>query len=62
MRLADGTLDAVAAFGDREKAVRWLSKPNRTLGGRKPLDLLATPDDAALFRQLLGNVAYGGVA
>ena len=29
-------------FGDREKAARWLAKPNDNLGAAKPLDLLRT--------------------
>ena len=31
---------AERVFGDREKAARWLSKPNEDLASAKPLDLL----------------------
>ena len=61
MRFAEATRMATNAFGDLEKATRWLRKPNRALGGEKPIDLLTTACGAALVRQLLGNVEYGGI-
>ena len=61
-QLAQVTLDAERAFGDRERALRWLQKPNRILGGEKPLDLIATTDGIGLVRYALGFVEYGGVA
>lgn len=62
LRLAQVALDAAEAFGDLEKAMRWLRKPNLVLGGDKPLDLIATEPGTALVRQALGTVEYGGVA
>jgi putative toxin-antitoxin system antitoxin component (TIGR02293 family) len=62
VRLAQLTLDAARAFGDLDKAMRWLRKPNRVLGGEKPLDLIATEPGTVLVRRALGTVEYGGVA
>ncbi len=62
MRLAEITLAAELAFGDREKSNRWLNKPNRLLGGKKPIELAQTASGAALVRRLLGTIEFGGVA
>ncbi|MEA2785253.1 MAG: hypothetical protein QOF71_1357 [Candidatus Eremiobacteraeota bacterium] len=61
-RIAAGTREAVQAFGDLEKAARWLRKPNGALGGAKPIELLATAHGTALVRQILGIIEYGGIA
>jgi putative toxin-antitoxin system antitoxin component (TIGR02293 family) len=61
MRLANITLEAAQAFGDLEKAMRWLRKPNRVLGLEKPLDLIATEPGVALVRRALGTIEYGGL-
>lgn len=42
LRLARLAATAIDVLGDREKAVRWLQRSNRGLGGRVPLDLLDT--------------------
>lgn len=62
MRLAQITLETAQAFGALDKAMRWLRKANRVLGGEKPLDLIATEPGAALVRRALGTIEYGGVA
>jgi putative toxin-antitoxin system antitoxin component (TIGR02293 family) len=62
MRLAHVTLDAAQAFGDLDKAMRWLRKPNRVLAGEKPIELITTEPGAALVNQVLGTIEYGGVA
>jgi putative toxin-antitoxin system antitoxin component (TIGR02293 family) len=62
MRLAHVTLNAAQAFGDLDKAMRWLRKPNRVLAGEKPLDLITTEPGVALVNQALGTIEYGGVA
>ena len=62
MRLAHVTLEAARAFGDLDKAMRWLRKPNRLLAGDKPIDLIATEPGAALVNQALGTIEYGGVS
>jgi len=61
MRLVEATRAATRAFGDPKKAVRWLRKPNRVLGGEKPIDQLTTARGAAVVRQLLGNIECGGI-
>ena len=62
VRLAQLTLEATRAFNDLEKALRWLRKPNRLLGGEKPLDLIATEPGAVLVRRAVAAVEYGAVA
>lgn len=62
VRLAQLTIEAAHAFGDLDKAMRWLRKPNRLLGGEKPLELIATEPGTAMVRTALGAVEYGGVA
>ncbi|MBV8369054.1 MAG: DUF2384 domain-containing protein [Candidatus Eremiobacteraeota bacterium] len=62
MRLAQVTLEAARAFGALDKAMRWLRKANRVLGGERPLDLIATEPGTALVRRVLGTIEYGGVA
>ena len=62
MRLAQVALDAAQAFGDLDKAMRWLRKPNRVLAGEKPIDLITTDPGVALVNQVLGTIEYGGVA
>lgn len=61
VRLAQITRDAATAFGDLDKAMRWMRKPNRILAGHRPIDLITTEPGAALVRKALGTVEYGGV-
>ena len=46
-------------FGNREKAGRWLRKPNRALGGRVPIDLIASAEGADEVETILGRIEYG---
>jgi putative toxin-antitoxin system antitoxin component (TIGR02293 family) len=62
LRLAQIALETAQAFGALDKAMRWLRKPNRVLGGEKPIDLMTTEPGAALVRRALGTIEYGGVA
>ena len=48
--------------GDGESATRWLKRPNRALGGRRPLDLIDTEIGARAVENVLGRIAYGGVS
>ncbi|MNN96258.1 hypothetical protein D3C81_2152100 [compost metagenome] len=50
---------AVEVFGDRDKAMRWLSKPKRSLGGLTPLTAAATPAGAAVVAEMLERIANG---
>jgi ribosomal protein S16 len=44
---------------DTERAVRWLHRPNRALGGPAPLTLLDTDLGAQQVEQLLGRIEHG---
>lgn len=50
---------AVEMIGDQEKAIEWLSTPNRALGGEKPLNQLDTDMGARMVEDILGRIAYG---
>lgn len=50
---------AVEVFGDRDKAMRWLSKPKRSLGGLPPLTAAATPAGAKVVVEMLERIANG---
>jgi putative toxin-antitoxin system antitoxin component (TIGR02293 family) len=50
---------AQKAFGDAAKANRWLARPSARLGGVRPIDYLASHDDASAVYQALDAIAYG---
>jgi putative toxin-antitoxin system antitoxin component (TIGR02293 family) len=50
---------AEEAIGNAEKAARWLRRPNRSLLGRRPLDLLESDVGARMVEQVLGRIEYG---
>ncbi len=52
---------AIEAIGDREKAMRWMGKPNVALGGNVPLRLIETEHGTLLVLATLDRIAYGGV-
>jgi putative toxin-antitoxin system antitoxin component (TIGR02293 family) len=58
-RVARAGLWAQETFGEKEKAVAWLRRPNRALQGSRPIDLLDTDDGARLVEQVIGRLAYG---
>jgi putative toxin-antitoxin system antitoxin component (TIGR02293 family) len=53
---------ANAAFGDADKAARWLRRPTRALDGSAPLDLLDTDVGALRVETLLGRIEHGNGA
>jgi putative toxin-antitoxin system antitoxin component (TIGR02293 family) len=59
VRMARVYADAVEMIGDQEKAIEWLSTPNRALGGERPLDQLDTDTGARVVEDILGRIAYG---
>jgi putative toxin-antitoxin system antitoxin component (TIGR02293 family) len=59
VRMARVYANAVEMIGDREKAIEWLSTPNRALGGERPLDQLDTDMGARMVEDILGRIAYG---
>jgi uncharacterized protein (DUF2384 family) len=57
--IVEVTARAMEVFGNREKALRWLNSPVRSLGDRTPLSLLYTPEGAARVEDTLGQVEHG---
>ena len=58
-RIARVNAISLEQFGNAEKAARWLRKPNRALGGRVPLDLLATGEGARVVEETIMRIAHG---
>ncbi|MGH7806049.1 MAG: type II RES/Xre toxin-antitoxin system antitoxin [Candidatus Binatia bacterium] len=61
VRLAHAFSSAERTFGDRDRAWRWLRKASRPLGGRRPIDLLATETGARAVEELLVRLDEGMV-
>lgn len=49
-------------LGDHEKAIRWLKRPNRALGGTAPVAVLDTELGSRQVENILGRIAYGGIS
>jgi putative toxin-antitoxin system antitoxin component (TIGR02293 family) len=49
-------------LGDHERAMRWLKRPNRALGGVAPVTAIDTEPGARQVENILGHVAYGGIS
>jgi putative toxin-antitoxin system antitoxin component (TIGR02293 family) len=49
-------------LGDHERAVRWLKRPNRALGGIAPVAAIDTELGARQVENILGRIAYGGIS
>ena len=58
-RLARLLVRAEEALGDVEKSRRWLSSPNRSLGGQRPLTLLDSDAGALAVERVLGRIEHG---
>lgn len=50
---------AEEALGDRERAARWLRRPNRALEGRRPIELLESDVGARMVEAVLGRIEHG---
>jgi putative toxin-antitoxin system antitoxin component (TIGR02293 family) len=46
-------------FGDEQKAEAWLLRPNPSLSGQKPSDLLSDELGTALVREMLEQIDHG---
>ncbi|MBI3698257.1 MAG: DUF2384 domain-containing protein [Acidobacteria bacterium] len=57
--IVDVTARAIEVFGTREKALRWLKTPVRSLGDQTPLSLLNSPEGVARVQDTLGRVEHG---
>ena len=49
-------------LGDHNRALRWLKRPNRALGGVTPVSAVDTEVGARQVENVLGRIAYGGVS
>lgn len=58
-RLARSVAMAEDTFGSPAKAQAWLRRPNRELGGARPLDLLTTDEGARVVETVLDRLAHG---
>jgi putative toxin-antitoxin system antitoxin component (TIGR02293 family) len=61
-RLARIVALAKRYLGEEQRAVRWLKRPNRALGGSTPLEFIDTELGARAVENALGRIAYGGVS
>lgn len=59
VQLAEVTGRGIEVFGDRERFTAWLDEPNRSLGGRKPFELLDTAVGTQLLLDELGRIEQG---
>ena len=50
---------AIAVFGSKEEAERWLERPAVGLDQRRPLDLLSTPAGVETVEEHLTRLEYG---
>jgi putative toxin-antitoxin system antitoxin component (TIGR02293 family) len=59
LRMARVMALAQEVLGAEDKASRWLSKPNRALGGKVPFDQMDTELGARSVEGVLYSIAYG---
>ena len=57
--IVEVTARAIEVLGSREKALRWLKAPVRSLGDRPPLSLLDTPESIERVKDVLGRIEHG---
>jgi putative toxin-antitoxin system antitoxin component (TIGR02293 family) len=50
---------AERVFGDQAKADAWLNRPNPSLSGQKPVDLLGDELGTAVVRETLEQIDHG---
>jgi putative toxin-antitoxin system antitoxin component (TIGR02293 family) len=58
-RLARLVVRAEEALGDAGRAHQWLGRPNRALGGERPLTLLDSDTGALAVERVLGRLEHG---
>lgn len=49
-------------LGNHDRAIHWLKRPNRALGGISPVAALDTELGARQVENILGRIAYGGIS
>jgi len=50
---------AAAVFGNYDRAMAWMQRSIRTLGGQRPIDLLSTSLGRRAVDQTLGRIEHG---
>lgn len=58
-RLARILVRAEEALGDKEKALIWMARPNRALGGKRPLVVLDSDAGTLAVERVLGRIEHG---
>jgi putative toxin-antitoxin system antitoxin component (TIGR02293 family) len=61
-RLARIVALAQESLGSRERAMNWLKRGNRALGGVAPIAAIDTEPGARQVENVLGRIAYGGIS
>ncbi|HEY3972561.1 MAG TPA: antitoxin Xre/MbcA/ParS toxin-binding domain-containing protein [Candidatus Sulfotelmatobacter sp.] len=61
-RLARIVALAQRSLGSHERAMRWLKRSNRALGGVAPIGALDTELGSRQVENVLGRIAYGGIS
>lgn len=62
LEIARVAVRGIDTFGDKGKFLAWLSRSSVALGGRKPMDLLASTLGIGLVTDELGRIEHGLVA
>lgn len=57
--VADSTAEEAKGFDAPQWLGRWIERPQPSLGGRKPADLLDTPSGLGVVARLLGSIESG---
>ena len=57
--IVDVLARAIEVFGEREKALRWLRTPVRSLGDETPISLLNSPEGLSRVQDTLGQIEHG---
>ena len=59
LRMVRVLAGAETVYGDRERGLAWLRRPNSRLGGRIPLSLLKTDTGSRMVEELLIQIDEG---
>ena len=49
---------AMSYFNDIDKSVSWIFKPNRALGGERPIDLIESDEQAERAHKIISNLQH----
>lgn len=59
LQLADVYTKGEEVFGTREQVSIWLTKPNKALGYKKPMELLSSSYGVQMVHDVLGRIEHG---